>query len=204
MTIDIAEAKVEQSEGKLWLGWVITTGLGLLIGFLPSGALAEIFGLGIARVLSPLIAGALIGVGQWLVLRQYITECSDWILVTGAGWGIGYAVGIYILQMLPPGWWYGLLGISLFGLIVALTQWPILRREIPNIFPWILGNIFGWGVGFMLSQFIAKLIYNNFEVSELIISTAILTVNGLISGAIIGVILIWIVRKPEKQTANSI
>lgn len=199
MAIDISERKVEQNEWKLWLGWMVMTGLGLLIGFLPSRLLAEIIGLGIARILSPLLAGGLIGMGQWLVLRSFITDCSDWILATGAGWGIGYAAGIFILQLLPTGYWFGLFGIGLFGLIVGLIQWPILRREIPNIVPWIIANVVGWVSGFILSQVFTNLIYNNFEVSEFIISIVILSVNGLISGALIGAVLVWIVRKPDIQ-----
>ena len=197
MTIDIAESKLIHNEWKLWLGWTLTTGLGLLLGFLPSGILAESLGLGLARVISPLLAGILIGMGQWLILRDYLTACSQWIPAAGAAWAIGYAAGIYIFQILPPGMGYGLLGVILFGLIVGGVQWPILRREVPQILPWLLANVLGWALGFVLSLFVTNSLYATLSGSEFIYSLLSLTLTGLIAGAVIGLALVWIVRKPE-------
>jgi hypothetical protein len=202
MSIDIDESKVIRNEWVLWLGWVIASGAGMLIGFLPSSFLAEWFGLGVARVISPLLAGGLIGFGQWLVLRNFLTECSDWVLAAGAGWGVGYALGIYTLQLLPGGVWSGMFGFVLFGFIVALVQWPILRREIPQVLPWIVANIVGWTLGFFIGQISASFLFNTLEISALLYSAVSLAVSGLISGAIIGLALIWIVRKPERPGIN--
>lgn len=197
MTIDIAESKLIRNEWKLWLGWTLTTGLGLLIGFLPSGFLAQAFGLGLARVLSPLLAGILIGMGQWLILRNYLSDCSQWIPAAGAAWAIGYAVGIYIFQIFPPGLEYGLLGVILFGLVAGGLQWPLLRREIPQIVPWLLANVLGWTLGFLLSLWVTNSLSAALAGSAFLASLLSLTLTGFVAGAVVGLALVWIVRKPE-------
>ncbi|MDX9993517.1 MAG: hypothetical protein RBS68_15855 [Anaerolineales bacterium] len=197
MTIDIAESKLIRNEWKLWLGWTLTTGLGLLIGFLPSGFLAQAFGLGLARVLSPLLAGILIGMGQWLILRNYLSDCSQWIPAAGAAWAIGYAVGIYIFQIFPPGLEYGLLGVILFGLVAGGLQWPLLRREIPQIVPWLLANVLGWSLGFLLSLWVTNSLSAALAGSAFLASLLSLTLTGFVAGAVVGLALVWIVRKPE-------
>lgn len=198
MAIDIDEGKVNRNEVGLWFGWTIATGLGMLIGFLPANLVSEWLGLGLAQIITPLLSGALIGFGQWLILRNFLTDSSDWVLAAGAGWSIGYALAIYTLQFLPGGVWMGLIGYILFGVIIALIQWPILRREIPQIIPWIVANAVGWTLGLTLGQFAAATIVNLYRVPVWVSPLLSLSVSGLIAGAAVGLILVWIVRKPER------
>ena len=74
MTIDIDEVKVKRNEFGLWFAWTLATALGMLIGYLPLAFLVGPFELGIARVIVPIIAGTLLGLAQWLVLRPYVIE----------------------------------------------------------------------------------------------------------------------------------
>jgi hypothetical protein len=205
MTIDIDEAKVEKNELGLWAGWVLATAGGMLLGFLPAKLIADALGLGVAQVLVPLLAGALIGFLQWLALRRYLVGSVDWIFTAGAGWAIGYALGLLLVQQLGAqvsagGFWLALISYLLFGLIIGLVQWPVLRREIPNLAAWIIANMIGWTVGFFLATLAEFFLYSNFRLEPWLISMIVRTLSGLVAGGIVGVALVWIVRKPEADS----
>ena len=198
MTIDINESKVARNEFGMWLEWTLATAFGMLLGFLPSLVLVNIMDLGFARLIVPLFAGFLIGLAQWVVLRKYVNEVSDWILAAGASWAIGYALGLFIINGLTGTGLDGFFGYVLFGVIVALVQWPLLRREIPNVWMWILANVVGWTAGFYLSQVSLDLLFDGPSIAPIASTSVISGVSGLVAGAITGIALIWIVRQPER------
>lgn len=197
MTIDIDEAKVERSEIGLWLGWTLATTGGMLLGFLPTIPLVNLLDLGIAQIAVPVLAGTVIGFAQWIVLRRYLTPSSTWELADGTTWAAGYVLGLLLVLALPSTIFIATIGYLLFGVIVALVQWPVLRREIPNILVWILANAIGWAVGFWVSQLVLPLFVTEPLVSPAVGTTVVAVTSGLVAGAITGLALIWIVRKPE-------
>jgi hypothetical protein len=197
MTIDIDEAKVERSEIGLWLGWTVATAGGMLLGFLPTIPLVNLLDLGIAQIAVPVLAGTVIGFAQWIVLRRYLTSHSNWELADGVSWAAGYILGLLLVQSLPSTFFIATLGYFLFGLIVAILQWPVLRREIPNLLVWVLANVVGWAVGFWTSQAVLPLFFTDPLVEPALSTTVIAVTSGLVAGGITGLALIWIVRKPE-------
>lgn len=197
MTIDIDETKVERSEIGLWLGWTLATAGGMLLGFLPTIPLVNLLDLGIAQIAVPVLAGTVIGFAQWIVLKRYVTASTDWILAGGTSWAVGYVLGLLLIQALPSSIFFEVLGYLLFGVIVALVQWPVLRREIPNIFVWILASAVGWAAGFWASQAVLPLFFTSPAVPPAVSTTVIAVTSGLVAGAITGLALVWIVRKPE-------
>ena len=197
MTIDINESKVARNEVGMWLEWTLATAFGMLLGFLPSIVLVNIMDLALARIIVPLFAGFLIGLAQWFVLRKYVTGVSDWIWAAGASWAVGYALGLLIINGLTGTGLDGVIGYILFGAIVALVQWPILRREIPNVWMWISANVIGWTAGFFLSQVALDIFFNGPAIDPIASTSVISGVSGLVAGAITGVALILIVRQPE-------
>jgi hypothetical protein len=197
MTIDIDEAKVERSEIGLWLGWTLATAGGMLLGFLPTIPLVNLLDLGIAQIAVPVLAGTVIGLAQWIVLRRYVTARSNWVLGDGITWVAGYILGLLLVLALPSSIFIATLGYLLFGVIVALVQWPVLRREIPNVLVWILANALGWAAGFWASQAVLPLFVTDPLVPPAVGTTVIAVTSGLVAGAITGLALIWIVRKPE-------
>lgn len=198
MTIDLDEAKVERNEFGLWLGWTLATAGGMLVGFLLTIPLVNVLDLGFARLIVPLVAGILIGYSQWIVLRQYLTSSSDWFLAGGTAWAAGYALGLLLIQNLSSTFLGGIVAYLLFGIIVALVQWPVLRREIPSTLTWIVVSALGWAAGLWASQLALNLFFHD-PVIEPAVSTIVIAVtSGLVAGAITGVALVWIVRQPEK------
>ena len=198
MAIDIDEAKVERNEFGLWLAWALATALGMILGYLPAALVVSDIDLGIARILVPLLAGLLIGVAQWTVLRGYVTRSHDWILNHAGGWVVGYILGLLVVQGVGRTALGALIGYLIFGILVAVFQWPILRREIPHVIPWILANVIGWTAGSYVSTLVVGAISRNTPPS-LIASTLITSgLTGLIGGAVTGLALVWIVKKPER------
>ena len=197
MTIDIDEAKVEHSELGLWLGWTMATAGGMLLGFLTSIPLVNLLNLGFAQIIVPVLTGTIIGFAQWIVLRRYVTASSHWVLADGISWAVGYILGLFLIQVLPSSFFAAFIGYFLFGVIVALVQWPLLRREIPHILTWILANALAWAVGFWASQGVLSLLFHGPSIESALSTTVIAVTSGLVAWAITGVALVLIVRKPE-------
>ena len=201
MTIDIDETKVKRNEFGLWLAWTLATGLGMLIGYLPLAFLIGSLDLGVARVIVPIITGILLGLAQWLVLRPYVSNSYDWILNHAVGWVVGFTLGLFVVQLLsktPLGMFVGFI---LFGVIVAVFQYPVLRREIPHLSTWILANVIGWTLGAYLSQLAAGVFFQNSVPTTFTSVLVTVGITGLVAGAITGLALIWIVRQPDRLAA---
>lgn len=196
--IDIDEAKVNRNEFGLWLAWTLATALGMLIGFLPALLLVNVLDLQWARVIVPLLAGFLIGLAQWAVLRNYLTSPADWILAGGTSWAVGFALGLLLINLLSSTLLGAWVTYVLFGVIIAVIQWPILRREIPHLWMWILANVIGWTAGFYLSQVALNAFFNDPAIPPITSTSFISVVTGLVAGAITGVALVLIVRQPER------
>ena len=196
MTIDIDEVKVERNELGLWLGWTLATAGGMLLGFLPTILLVNVLNLGLAQIAVPVLAGTVIGFAQWLVLRRYVTASTQWDWTDGISWAAGYVLGLLLIQTLPSTIFVVFIGYFLFGAIVALVQWPVLRREIPQVLTWLVASAVAWALGYWASQAVLSLFTD--PLIDPVVGTAVIAVtSGLVAGAITGVALIWIVRKPE-------
>jgi hypothetical protein len=201
MTIDIDESKVERHEFRLWFAWTLATALGMLLGYLPLAYLVGTLDLGIARIIVPIITGVLLGLAQWLVLRPYVSKSYDWVLNHAAGWVVGYTLGLYVVQLLSKTPLGMLVGFIFFGVMIALFQYPILRREIPHLATWILANVLGWTLGAYLSQLAASILFQNSTPTTFTSVLVTVGITGLVAGAITGLALIWIVRQPDRLTA---
>lgn len=197
MTIDIDEVKVGRNELGLWLRWTLATAGGMLVGFLLSIPLVNLLDLGFAQIAVPVLAGTAIGFAQWFVLRRYLTVASRWDWTDGISWAVGYILGLFLIQVLPSTIFAAFIGYFLFGVIVALVQWPVLRREIPEIFTWIIASALAWAVGYWVSQAVLAVFFTGDLIEPAVGTSVIAITSGLVAGAITGVALIWIVRKPE-------
>ncbi len=201
MTIDINETKLKRNEIGFWLAWTFATALGMLVGYLLLALLVGSLELGVARVIVPIISGILLGLAQWLVLRPYISKSYDWILNHAVGWVVGYTLGLFVVQLLSKTPLGMLVGFICFGLIVAIFQYPALRREIPHLATWILANVIGWTLGAYLSLLAAGVVFQNKVPTTFTSVLVTVGITGLVAGAITGLALILIVRQPDRLTA---
>ena len=201
MTIDIDETKVKRNEFGLWLAWTLATALGMLIGYLPLALMVGSLELGVARVIVPIFSGILLGLAQWYVLRPYVSKSFDWVVNQAVGWVVGFTIGLFVVQLLSKTPVGILLGFISFGMIVALFQYPALRREIPHLGTWIIANVVGWTVGAYLSQLAAGVFFQNVLPTTFTSVLVIVGITGLVAGAITALALILIVRQPDRLAA---
>jgi hypothetical protein len=149
-------------------------------------------------VIVPLLGGFLLGLSQWAVLRNYLVDVADWILAAGTSWAAGYMLGLFLINSLASSALGSLMGYVLFGVIIAIVQWPLLRREIPHVWMWILANVVGWTLGFYLSQVSLNLLFRGPAIAPIASTSVLSSISGLVGGAITGFALVWIVRQPER------
>lgn len=123
---------------KWALWWPVASALGIAAGVtLCEVALASLQQLGEARTIPFVVAmgsaeeafawglaGAGLGVGQWLVLRRAAGQAGWWVLLSSAGYVTGWALGSLLL---PSDWL--LLGAFASGVIASLPAWFAARRD---------------------------------------------------------------------------
>ncbi len=131
----------------LWLRWLPT-----FVGFIAGGALATAVGGRLdsvpAAVAGGALAGAVIGGGQWLVLRRLLPGAAWWIAATAVGQAVGLAVGAPLV-----GYGTGPRDLALQGAITGLAigalQALVLRQRAAGWFWWALASPPLWALGWV-------------------------------------------------------
>lgn len=132
------------------------------------------------------IAGAVIGAGQWLVLRTTGID-ARWILATAAGLAVGLAVGTAIVDYGISVGDLALVG-AVSGLGVGLAQWPLLSGRVRASLVWIPATAALWALGWVVtSQVITMNADEHFAVFG---ASGAITV-ALLSGALLWALGLW-------------
>ena len=133
---------------KAWLLW--TAGF---VAFIIGGALAtaltgRINDVGSA-LLGGMIAGAVIGTGQWLVARRLL-DPQTWIPATAVAMGIGLGVGAWVV-----GYGTSLGELALMGFITGIplgaAQAYLLRDRLANAWVWAAAVPLLWALGWTVT-----------------------------------------------------
>ncbi len=131
---------------RMWFLWLIAEGYGW-------GTAVEITGLGELTLLSNparwkdavvgvALAGVLVSILQWLILRRYLRRAALWILTSVIAGGL-FGVGVHIVQSngTQSAWLYA---IVFLGVSTSLFQWLLIRRQMARSYWWIIACIVGW------------------------------------------------------------
>jgi hypothetical protein len=146
---------------KAWLLW--TAGF---LAFPIGGALAtaltgRINDVGSALV-GGLVAGAVIGAGQWLVARRLL-DAQTWIPATALAMGIGLGAGAWAV-----GYGTSLGELAMMGFITGIplgaAQAYLLRDRVANAWVWAAAMPLLWALGWTVSTFIGVSVDNQFAV----------------------------------------
>ena len=134
---------------RFWLLWVIA-----FLSFPVAGLLANRVGsvsTPVVALLAGAIAGATLGLIQWLILRSRLSLPIWWIVATSVGLGVGLAISTIFLGSETAGnplLWRGLIT----GASMGLAQWLLLRPIVPQSIVWIVVVAVGWAIGWSVTR----------------------------------------------------
>ena len=146
---------------KAWLLW--TAGF---LAFPIAGVLAEMLTGRINDVGSALVggmvAGAVIGTGQWLVARRLL-DPRTWIPATALAMGVGLGVGAWVVGYGTSLGELALMG-AITGIALGVAQAYLLRDRVANAWVWAAAMPLLWALGWTVSTFIGVSVDNQFAV----------------------------------------
>ena len=142
---------VGPEDRRLWLRWAPT-----FLGFPVGGALAHavagpVDGVGPALV-EGLLAGTVVGAGQWLALRRRLGGGSwAWVVATAAGMATGLGAGVALAGYPAGAAELALVGAA-SGAGVGGLQALVLRGRVAQAWPWALAVPPAWAVGWLVTR----------------------------------------------------
>jgi hypothetical protein len=199
------------SNRKLWLEWVLASTLGWAIAFsvaAPTGSFAHwITRWTVVVIALSILMGAILGLGQWIVLRQHMARANYWVFASAIGFGIGLTLStkVAIGHDVVTG---VLLGHLVLGSVLGLAQWITLQRRLRETIFWMLASVLGWSIGNGVADTllvdthtidVRALFGFNPVPSAIAEGMAIGTVVGAIYGVITGTVLIWILNDVRRN-----
>lgn len=125
------------------------------------------------------IGGGISGLCQWLILRRRVSRADGWILLTVAGWAIGWAITLgatsfsssveqHIAEQV-----FSLAAFPAGGAIAGLGQWLLLRHNVKRAGWWILATAVSWGMAYLLGALFEDFIFMSGSVVGVITGTTL-------------------------------
>ena len=133
---------------KAWLLWMAGFVAFIIGGALATGVVGRINDVGSALI-GGLIAGAVIGTGQWLVARRLL-EAQTWIPATAVAMGIGLGVGAWVVGYGTSLGELALMG-AITGIPLGAAQAYLLRDRVANAWVWAAAVPLLWALGWTVT-----------------------------------------------------
>lgn len=175
---------------RVWFLWLMAGafgwGQGVYWGWYSGGApktLESIPTVILAGYLGLVVGVMLIGVLQWLVLWRAMNRAAWWLLAslaaTAVVGGVIFGLGLISADL----GWFG--GVSLFGTVVGVLQWAVLRRHVPRASWWVVASTAGWGLGMPIGDIVGP------------------PALGAVYGAITGIVLVLLLRQRDEKRSST-
>ena len=133
-------------------GWLLWT-----VGFLsfPIAGIAAQAAVGrindaVSALVGGLVAGAVIGTGQWLVARRLLGDPRAWIPATAAAMGIGLLAGARAVSYGTSVGELALMG-AITGLPLGAAQAFLLRGRVAHPWVWAAAMPLLWALGWTIT-----------------------------------------------------
>jgi len=133
---------------KAWLLWTAGFLAFPIGGALATALVGRINDVGSA-LLGGLVAGAVIGAGQWLVARRLL-EARTWIPATALAMGIGLGVGGWVVGYGTSLGELALMG-AITGIPLGAAQAYLLRDRVANAWVWAAAVPLLWALGWTVT-----------------------------------------------------
>ena len=147
---------------KAWLLWTAGFVAFFIGGALAMGVVGRVNDFGSALV-GGMVAGAVIGTGQWLVARRLLGNPQAWIPATALAMGIGLAIGAWVVGYGTSLGELALMG-AITGIPLGAAQAYLLRDRLANAWVWAAAVPLLWALGWTVSTFIGVDVDNQFAV----------------------------------------
>ena len=137
---------------RFWLYWVLA-----FLGFPIAGLLANLVGsvtTPARAILAGAVAGAVLGLIQWFVLKSRLPQLPVWwVVATSAGFAIGLAISTMVLGSETAGselLWRGVIT----GLCIGAAQFVVLQRVLPLPQSLVWVGVVGllWALGWFITR----------------------------------------------------
>jgi hypothetical protein len=162
---------------KAWLLW--TAGF---VAFIIGGALATAatgrINDAASALLGGLVAGAIIGAGQWLVARRLL-DPRTWIPATAVAMGIGLPIGGWVVGFGTSLGELVLMGF-ITGIPLGVAQAYLLRDRVANAWIWAAAMPLLWALGWTVSTFIGVDVDRQFAVFGASGALAFMALSGVL------------------------
>jgi hypothetical protein len=133
---------------KAWLLWMAGFVAFIIGGALATAVVGRINDFGSA-LLGGLIAGAVIGTGQWLVARRLLNP-KAWIPATAVAMSIGLGVGAWAVGYGTSLGELALMG-AITGIPLGAAQAYLLRDRLANAWAWAAAMPLLWALGWTVT-----------------------------------------------------
>jgi hypothetical protein len=134
---------------KGWLLWVVG-----FVSFPIAGVAAEVavgrINDAVAALIGGLIAGAVIGAGQWLVARRLLGDPLAWIAATAAAMGIGLLAGAWVVGYGTSIGELAVMG-AITGIPLGAVQAFLLRGRVARSWMWAAAIPPLWALGWTVT-----------------------------------------------------
>jgi hypothetical protein len=134
---------------KAWLLWTAGFLAFPIGGALATGVVGRINDFSSALI-GGLVAGAVIGTGQWLLARRLLGNPRTWIPATAVAMGIGLAVGAWVVGYGTSLGELALMG-AITGIPLGVAQAYLLRDRLANAWVWGAAMPLLWALGWTVT-----------------------------------------------------
>jgi hypothetical protein len=201
MSIGIIESR--RAGWTFWLGWMLAS-IGGAIVFLivvfplnllfmqivPEPNTADSLALSVVfTAISSGVMGALFGLAQWLVLRRVLPAMERWVLATPIGYGLVFgAIPIIRFDAIPQ--LGGAMIFLMFGIVLGILQWLVLRERVYRAGWWIAISTAGWAIAFI---FIGAAYLSGLYIEPFDLIAAFLVPTG-----VTGAGMVWLLQRTAR------
>ncbi|NNE35205.1 MAG: VanZ family protein [Rhodothermales bacterium] len=184
----LAIAPQQRPGWRVWFLWLMAGaygwGQGVYFGWYAGGepkTLQAIPNEMLAGYVGLVVGMVLVGALQALVLRRHIDRSIRWVLASLGASVIAGAVIFGVGVVNPSLGWLG--GVSVFGTVVGLLQWLVLRHHVSRAGWWVLASTVGWVAGMPFGDIVGP------------------PGLGAVYGVVTGTVLVWLLRQEPPASA---
>jgi hypothetical protein len=134
---------------KSWLLWTLAFVSFPIAGIAAQAAIGRIND-AVAALAGDLIAGAVIGTGQWLAARRLLGDPRAWIPATAAATGIGLLAGAWAVGYGTSAGELAVMG-AITGLPLGAAQAFLLRDRVARSWVWAAAMPLLWALGWTVT-----------------------------------------------------